>query len=489
MTTRAAAGPAVVILAAGEGTRMRSRTPKVLHAIAGRSMLGHVIEAASGLEPEHLIVVVGHGRDQVVEHLAEIAPWAIPVVQHEQRGTGHALRVALETMTERNLVTSDIVVLSGDTPLLTDRTLLGLMADHANASTGTAAATVLTVRLQAPSGYGRVIRAADGTLARIVEDRDATADESAVDEINTGMYVFQAEPLRTTLGRIGTNNAQGEEYLTEVVALMGKEDLTVRASQAGDADEVLGVNDRVQLAQAAALLRDRINADWLRAGVWILDPSATWIDVDVDLASDVTLLPGTHLRGPTSIATGARVGPGTTLISCEVGEGAEVIHTWAELAVIGANCAVGPFTYLRPGTQLGDDAKAGAYVEIKNSTIGPQAKVPHLSYVGDAEIGEGTNIGAATVFVNYDGVDKHRTVIGRQVRIGSDTMLVAPVTIGDGAYTAAGSVVTEDVPPGAMAVARGKQRNVLGWVARRRAGTASAQAAEEAERNAPGRDA
>ncbi|MFM8350144.1 MAG: bifunctional UDP-N-acetylglucosamine diphosphorylase/glucosamine-1-phosphate N-acetyltransferase GlmU, partial [Actinomycetales bacterium] len=385
--------------------------------------------------------------------------------------------------------TSDIVVLSGDTPLLTDRTLLGLMADHANASTGTAAATVLTVRLQDPSGYGRVIRAADGTLARIVEDRDATADESAVDEINTGMYVFQAEPLRTTLGRIGTNNAQGEEYLTEVVALMGKGGLTVRASQAGDADEVLGVNDRVQLAQAAALLRDRINADWLRAGVWILDPSATWIDVDVDLASDVTLLPGTHLRGPTSIAAGARVGPGTTLISCEVGEGAEVIHTWAELAVIGANCAVGPFTYLRPGTQLGDEAKAGAYVEIKNSTIGPHAKVPHLSYVGDAEIGEGTNIGAATVFVNYDGVDKHRTVIGRQVRIGSDTMLVAPVTIGDGAYTAAGSVVTEDVPPGAMAVARGKQRNVHGWVARRRAGTASAQAAEEAERNAPGRDA
>ena len=477
---------------------MRSRTPKVLHAIAGRTMLGHVIEAASGLEPEHLIVVVGHGRDQVIEHLAEIAPWAIPVVQPEQRGTGHALRVALDAMTERNLVTSDIVVLSGDTPLLTDRTLLGLMVDHAKASansansaneTGAAAATVLTVRLEDPSGYGRVIRAADGTLARIVEDRDANADEAAVDEINTGMYVFQADPLRTMLGRIGTNNAQGEEYLTEVVALMCQEGLTVRASQADDADEVMGVNDRVQLAQAAAVLRDRINAEWLRAGVWILDPSSTWIDVDVDLASDVTLLPGTHLRGPTSIATGARVGPGTTLISCEVGEGAEVVHTWAELAVIGAKCAVGPFTYLRPGTQLGDEAKAGAYVEIKNSTIGPQAKVPHLSYVGDAEIGEGTNIGAATVFVNYDGVDKHRTVIGRQVRIGSDTMLVAPVTVGDGAYTAAGSVVTEDVPPGAMAVARGKQRNVLGWVARRRAGTASAQAAQEAERNASGRDA
>jgi len=479
----------VVILAAGEGTRMRSRTPKVLHAIAGRSMLGHVIEAASALEPEHLIVVVGHGREQVVEHLAEIAPWAIPVVQHEQRGTGHALRVALETMTERNLVTSEIVVLSGDTPLLTDATLVGLMADHAASRSGAAAATVLTVRLGDPSGYGRVIRAADGTLARIVEDRDATADEAAVDEINTGMYVFQAEPLRTMLGRISTNNAQGEEYLTEVVALMCQDGLEVRASQAANADEVMGVNDRAQLSQAAALLRDRINGDWLRAGVWILDPTSTWIDVDVDLAPDVTLLPGTHLRGPTSIATGAKVGPGTTLISCEVGERSELIHTWAELAVVGSDCSVGPFTYLRPGTQLGDGAKAGAYVEIKNSTVGADAKVPHLSYVGDAEIGEGTNIGAATVFVNYDGVAKHRTVIGRHVRIGSDTMLVAPVEVGDGAYTAAGSVVTEDVPPGAMAVARGKQRNVLGWVARRRAGTTSAQVAEEAERNAPGRDA
>jgi bifunctional UDP-N-acetylglucosamine pyrophosphorylase/glucosamine-1-phosphate N-acetyltransferase len=479
----------VVILAAGEGTRMRSSTPKVLHAIAGRSMLGHVIEAASGLEPEHVIVVVGHGREQVIEHLAEIAPWAIPVVQQEQRGTGHALRVALEAMSERNLITSEILVLSGDTPLLTENTLLGLMADAADAGLGSAAATVLTVQLEDPSGYGRVMRSVDGTVARIVEDRDASADEAAVDEINTGMYVFQTEPLRTMLGRIGTNNAQGEEYLTEVVALMCQDGLVVRASQAGNADEVMGVNDRAQLARAAAALRDRINGDWLRAGVWILDPTSTWIDVDVDLAPDVTLLPGTCLRGPTSIATGARVGPGTTLISCEVGERTELIHTWAELAVIGSDCSVGPFTYLRPGTQLGDGAKAGAYVEIKNSTIGPDAKVPHLSYVGDAEVGEGTNIGAATVFVNYDGVAKHRTVIGRQVRIGSDTMLVAPVTVGDGAYTAAGSVITEDVPPGAMAVARGKQRNVPGWVARRRAGTASAEAAEQATTEPTGRDA
>jgi bifunctional UDP-N-acetylglucosamine pyrophosphorylase/glucosamine-1-phosphate N-acetyltransferase len=248
----------------------------------------------------------------------------------------------------------------------------------------------------------------------------------------------------------------------------------------GAPEEILGVNDRVQLAQAAAILRDRINAHWMRAGVSILDPDSTWIDVDVDLEPDVTLLPQTFLLGPTSVARGAVVGPGTTLTSCEVGAGATVRHTWAELAVIGAEASVGPFTFLRPGARLGTSAKAGAYVEIKNSVVGDRSKVPHLSYVGDAEIGTGTNIGAATVFVNYDGVDKHRTVVGDEVRIGSDTMLVAPVTVGDGAYTAAGSVITDDVPPGAMAVGRARQRTIEGWVARRRAGTSSAAAAGRA---------
>ena len=250
-----------------------------------------------------------------------------------------------------------------------------------------------------------------------------------------------------------------------------------------DHRQILGVNDRVQLAEAAAIMRDRINAQWMRSGVSILDSATTWLDVDVEIAPDAVILPNTTVRGPSSIAAGARIGPGTTLASCEVGEGASVIHTWAELAVIGAQASVGPFTYLRPGAVLGDNAKAGAYVEIKNSRIGDGAKVPHLSYVGDADIGAGTNIGAATVFVNYDGVAKHRTVVGEQVRIGSDTMLVAPVTVGDGAYTAAGSVITEDVPPGAMAVGRARQRNVEGWVQRKRPQTPSAEAAQHAEQD------
>lgn len=459
---------------------MRSATPKVLHMVAGRSLLGHVIEAASALEPEHLVVVVGHGRDLVVAHVAEIAPWAMTVVQHEQRGTGHAVRVALDELGARGIATSSgpIVVLTGDTPLLTGQTLIRLLAEHGAAS---ASATVLTAQVVDPAGYGRIIRDVDGSLARIVEDKDATAEERAVEEINSGMYAFAADSLSSGLGRITTDNAQGEEYLTDVIGVLRGDGAAVAASVCTDEREILGVNDRLQLAQSAAIMRDRINDTWMRDGVAILDPSSTWLDVDVSIEPDVTILPSTTLRGPTSIASGAVVGPGTTLISCEVGPGATVRHTWAELAVIGQDAAVGPFTFLRPGTILGTGAKAGAYVEIKNAQVGDGAKVPHLSYVGDAEIGEGTNIGAATVFVNYDGVDKHRTVIGRDVRIGSDTMLVAPVTVGDGAYTAAGSVITEDVPPGAMAVGRAKQRNVIDWVLRRRPGTSSAQAAERAQ--------
>ena len=467
---------AVIILAAGEGTRMRSATPKVLHSIAGRSLLGHVIEAAATLEPEHLVVVVGHGREQVIEHIAEIAPWALIVVQAEQHGTGHAVRVALEDLDARGAVFSDapLVVLTGDTPLLSGRTLVQLVVAHGQAS---AAATVRTTNLDDPFGYGRVIRDAGGGVQRIVEQKDASPDELAIAEINSGMYAFDLVKLRGVLGRLTADNAQGEQYLPDVIGLLRSESDAVAASMCLDSSEVMGVNDRVQLAAAAAIMRDRINTQWMRDGVAIADPATTWLDVDVDIAPDVTILPNTTLRGPTSIASGAQIGPGTTLVSCEVAENATVIHTWAELAVIGAGSQVGPFTYLRPGTVMGADTKAGAFVEIKNSAIGDSSKVPHLSYVGDAQIGTGSNIGAATVFVNYDGVEKHRTVIGDHVRVGSDTMLVAPVTIGDGAYTAAGSVITEDVPPGAMGVGRARQRNILDWVLRRRPGTESARAA------------
>ena len=471
---------AVVILAAGEGKRMRSSLPKVLHPIAGRSLVGHVLEAAAALEPEHMVVVVGHGRDQVTAHLAEIAPWALIVVQEEQRGTGHAVRIALDDLAGRgvSLASGPVVVLTGDTPLLSGSTLLDLLQDHADA---VAKATVLTATLPDATGYGRIVRDANGRLERIVEHKDALPDELRINEINSGMYAFESGDLRAMLDRITTDNAQGEEYLTDVIGLLRAADATVAASMCGDDAEILGVNDRLQLAQAAAIMRDRINARWMREGVAILDPATTWLDVDVEIEPDARILPNTALRGPTSIAAGAQIGPGTTLTSCEVGADATVIHTWAELAVIGPRASVGPFTFLRPGTVLGEKAKAGAYVEIKNSTVGDGSKVPHLSYVGDAEIGVGSNIGAATVFVNYDGVEKHRTVVGDHVRIGSDSMLVAPVTIGDGAYTAAGSVITDDVPPGAMGVARARQRNVIDWVLRRRPNTPAADAAQAAQ--------
>ena len=470
---------AIVILAAGEGKRMRSSMPKVLHPIAGRSLVGHVVHAAAHTQPGHVVVVVGHGRDHVRAHLEAIAPWVVTVVQEEQLGTGHAVRVALAGISDRGLVmpAGPIVVLTGDTPLLTGDTVQTLVDEHVASG---AAATVLTTVMEDPTGYGRIVRDSSGSVMSIVEHRDASDDQLRIDEINSGMYAFDMDALAGALARVRRDNSQGEEYLTDVIGLLRQDGATVSASRVLDADEIMGVNDRVQLSEAAWVMRDRINRNLMRNGVSMLDPETTWIDVDVDIAQDVVIRPQVTLAGATSVATGAILGPGTTLTSCEVGEGAEVIHTWAELAVIGAEAHVGPFTYLRPGTVLGDGAKAGAYVEIKNSTVGRNAKVPHLSYVGDADIGEGSNIGAATVFVNYDGVAKHRTVVGSHVRIGSDTMLVAPVTIGDGAYTAAGSVITEDVPPGAMAIGRAQQRNIEDWVQRRRGGTASADAAARA---------
>lgn len=475
-------GPVVIVLAAGEGTRMRSATPKVLHAIAGRSLIGHVLEAASAVDPSHVVVVIGHARDQVLAHLEEVAPWVDTVVQEEQRGTGHAVRIALAALASAQaLAAAPVIVLSGDTPLLTGATVRELVEAHLDAG---AAATLLTAVLADPTGYGRVVRAADGSVESIVEHRDASDEVLSISEINAGMYAFDPSRLAPALDRLTTANDQGEEYLTDVVGLMRADGYPVAGLVVEDSHEILGVNDRVQLAEAAGLMRDRINERWMREGVSMLDPESTWIDVDVDLASDVTILPQTSLLGPTSIATGARIGPGTTLTSCEVGEGATLIHTWAELAVIEAGASVGPFTYLRPGARLGPRARAGAFVEMKNASLGEGAKVPHLSYVGDAEVGEGTNIGAATIFVNYDGQAKHRTVIGRHARIGSDTMLVAPVTVGDGAYTAAGSVITEDVPAGAMAVGRAQQRNIPGWVQRKRPDTDSARAAD-ADRDQP----
>ena len=472
---------AVIVLAAGGGTRMKSSLPKVLHEVSGRSLVGHVLHGCRPLDPEHLVVVIGHGREQVAQHLQTVAPDVLTTVQDQQHGTGHAVRVTLEQLAERGIEpTADsgpILVLTGDTPLLTAGTLQHLVGNYAGSGS---AVSVLTAILPDATGYGRVVRDAAGDVTAIVEQKDADAAVLAITEVNSGMYAFGPEVLARYLGRLSTDNAQGEEYLTDVLGHARSDGLRVTAVPAADAAEILGVNDRVQLAQAGAILRRRINESWMRAGVTMVDPDRVLVDADVTLAPDVTLEPGVALRGATDIAGGATVGPDCTLVDTEVGSGAHVRRTEATLAVIGPDAQVGPFTYLRPGTTLAAGAKVGGFCEVKNSVIGPGSKVPHLSYVGDAEIGARSNIGAASVFVNYDGVAKHRAVVGDDVRVGSDTMIVAPVTIGDGSYTAAGSVITEDIPPGALGIARGRQRNIEGWVEQRRAGSDAAAAARAA---------
>ena len=472
---------AVIVLAAGEGKRMHSATPKVLHEIGGRSLMGHAVAtaqglAAHGLAAERLVVVIGHGRDAVAEHLARIAPDARVVVQEQQLGTGHAVQCALPEAGE--LSGGTVVVTYGDVPLLAPDTLAGLVATHRDSGD---AVTVLTARVADPTGYGRIVRDADGSVSAIIEHRDATDAQRTIEEINSGIYAFDGDVLVDALARLRPDNDQGELYLTDVLGLARAAGGRIGALVVDDVWQVEGVNDRVQLAALRRELNRRVLDDWMRAGVTVVDPASTWVDVTVRLDRDVTLEPGTILRGSTTVATGAVVGPESLLVDCTIDAGARVVRTHATAARIGARAEVGPFTYLRPGCVLAEGAKAGAYVEMKNAQVGPGSKVPHLSYVGDATIGTGTNIGAATIFVNYDGVAKHASVVGDHVRIGSDTMLVAPVHIGDGAYTAAGSVITEDVPPGALGLGRARQRTVVGWVARRRAGSAAARAAEAAQ--------
>ncbi len=479
MTDSAAHVSAVIVLAAGEGKRMRSATPKVLHEIGGRSLVGHSVAAADGLGADRLVVVIGHGRDAVAAHLAAVAPHVRTAVQDQQLGTGHAVQCALEAAGD--VTGGTVVVTYGDVPLLTGATLAELVAQHEGDGN---AATVLTARVADPTGYGRIVRAEDGSVAGIVEHRDATAEQLAIDEINSGIYAFDGQVLVDSLAQLRPDNDQGELYLTDVLALARAAGGRVAALVTDDVWQTEGVNDRVQLAAMRRELNRRVVEGWMLAGVTVVDPATTWVDVTVELGQDATLEPGTLLRGSTRVAPDALIGPDTLLVDCDVAAGAQVIRTHATSAQIGAGAQVGPFTFLRPGTVLGAGAKAGAYVEIKNSQVGAGSKVPHLSYVGDATIGEGSNIGAATVFVNYDGVAKHASVVGDQVRIGSDTMLVAPVTIGDGAYTAAGSVITEDVPPGALGLGRARQRTIEGWVMVRREGTASAQAAAAAQESA-----
>ena len=463
---------AVVILAAGEGTRMKSSLAKVLHPIAGVPMIGHVLSTAAALHPQHTIAVLRHQRDAVAAVVAELTEGVTIVDQDDVPGTGRAVELALAALDGFD---GDVVVVSGDVPLLDADTLAGLIADHRAYDR---AASVLSSIVDDPTGYGRIVRTADA-FSRIVEHKDASDDERAISEVNSGTYVFRADPLRAALARVTTANAQGEKYLTDVIELLAA-DHAIDAQPVAFPWLVAGVNDRSQLSEVAARLNAMIVRGHQLNGVTIDDPATTWIDRAVSIDADARILPGTFLHGATQIAAHAVVGPDTTLRDCEIGEGATLNRVDATLAVIDAGSTVGPFSYLRPGTALGPNGKIGAFVETKNATIGAGSKVPHLSYIGDTTVGEESNIGAGTITANYDGVNKHRTTVGSHVRTGSHNVFVAPVTINDGAYTAAGSVVRKDVPAGSLGMTVAPQRNIEGWVEEHRPGTAAANAAKRA---------
>lgn len=468
-----------IVLAAGEGTRMRSAMPKVLHPIAGRPLVEHAARAAAGLDPDHLLTVVGHGREAVRAHLdtvaASLGREVRTAVQEEQLGTGHAVACGLAQLPAG--LAGTVLVTYGDVPLLDTETLRALLAEHLGSGN---AATVLSAVVADPTGYGRLVRDDSGAVAGIVEHKDADPSQRAITEINSGVYAFDAEVLDNALGRLSTDNAQGELYLTDVLSIARGDGRQVGALICADPWVVEGVNDRVQLARLGAEFNRRLVERWMRAGVTVVDPASVWLDADVELARDVVLEPGVQLRAGTRLGEGVVCGPDTTLRNCVIGSGSSVVRTHGSDAEIGPNASVGPFAYLRPGTKLGALGKIGAFVEVKNSEIGEGSKVPHLSYVGDATIGEHSNIGAASVFVNYDGERKHRTVVGSHVRMGSDNMYIAPIKIGDGAYSGAGTVLRNDVPPGALAVSGGPQRNIPGWVVSKRPGSPAADAAERA---------
>ncbi|CAN5364752.1 bifunctional UDP-N-acetylglucosamine diphosphorylase/glucosamine-1-phosphate N-acetyltransferase GlmU [soil metagenome] len=475
---------AVIILAAGEGTRMKSKIPKVLHPVAGRTLLGHAMYAAREAEPHHVAVVIRHQRDRVAEHIEALGADVVVVDQDDVKGTGRACECGLDALPSD--LTGTVLVTMGDVPLLTGGTLRELTHTH---EANQAAVTVMTAELADPLQYGRIVRDDSGQVEAIVEYKDAVKqrDEGgrypdAVDirEINSGIYAFDAALLRKALAEVGTDNAQSEKYLTDVLEIARRDGGRVSAYVTDDLWQTEGVNDRVQLARLGKEMNARIVEHWMRQGVSVPDPATVWIDADVTIGQDTTVLPGTQLLGASTIGADVTIGPDTTLTSVEIGDGAKVVRTHGEHSVIGPGASVGPFAYLRPGSELGAGGKIGTFVETKNSHIGTGSKVPHLTYVGDATIGEHSNIGASSVVVNYDGVNKHRTVIGDHCRMGSDTMYVAPVQIGDGAGSGAGTVIRRDVPPGALAIIVAQQRNIEGWAQDKRPGTAQAHAAEAA---------
>ena len=454
--------PVVVILAAGQGTRMRSGTPKLLHPLCGRPMIAWPVAAARAAGAEQVVVVDGPDQQlsSVLDHSVQLA------VQERPLGTADAVRAAGDWIRPGQT----IVVINGDGPLITPETIRGLAEAQQNSHAG---ATVVTAVLDDPTGYGRVIRGPDGTIERVVETKapgDASELELRIREVNAGMYAFEGETLLSALAEVRADNVQGEHYLPDVLAILRAAEHSVLAHELDDSTEILGINDRSQLAQVRGIAQQRIHRRHMLAGVTIVDPRATVIDADAEIGADTVINPFSSIHGATRIGGAATIGPLSTLIDAEVGERATVLHAYVERARIGADASVGPFAYLRPGTVLREGSKAGTFVEIKNSDIGAGTKVPHLSYIGDADIGEQTNLGASTITANYDGFRKHRTTIGSRVKTGVHTTLVAPVTIGDDAYTAAAAPVTDDVPPGALAGTnpRQRQQNVEGYSERRK---------------------
>jgi bifunctional UDP-N-acetylglucosamine pyrophosphorylase/glucosamine-1-phosphate N-acetyltransferase len=449
-----------VVMAAGQGTRMRSALPKVLHELCGRAMVAWPAIAAQEAGAERVVVVSSPDVD--------LAP-ALPAgtrttVQPVPDGTGGAVLAALPDVAPG----LPVVVLSGDVPLVTAEAIAELVAAHA---TSGAAATMATTILDDATGYGRVVRDGVGHVERVVETKaegDATAEELLIREVNTGIFCFDHAALADALPRVGTDNAQGERYLPEVLTLLREQGAIVAAHVVDDPGLVHGINDRVALADVRALAQRRILEEHMRAGVTIVDPASTLVDAGITIGQDTVIEPSTYLRGATTIGANAHVGPDTTIIDSVLGDGTTVRHSYLQEAELRAGASVGPFAYLRPGTLLRERSKAGTFVEIKNSDVGEGTKVPHLSYIGDADVGPNTNLGAATITANYNGKTKtkSRTTIGADVRTAVDTTLVAPVSVGDGAYTAAGSVVVSDVPDRALAVARARQRNIEGYADR-----------------------
>jgi bifunctional UDP-N-acetylglucosamine pyrophosphorylase/glucosamine-1-phosphate N-acetyltransferase len=452
--------PVVVILAAGQGTRMRSAEQKLLHPLCGRPIIAWPIAAARAAGAERIVVVDSPGRrlEAAVGDGVEVA------VQERPLGTADAVRAASGHVRAQDTV----IVVNGDAPLITADTLRALAAEHERSG---AAATIVTMVLDDPSGYGRVVRAPDGTVERVVETKapgDASELELHIREVNTGMFAFDGGALVAALAEVRADNAQGEHYLPDVLPILRAGERSVIAYELGDPEELMQINDRRQLAAVTAVAQRQIHERHMLAGVTIVNPAATVIDAGVTIAQDAVIAPFSSLHGATVIGSRSVVGPNTTLIDAEVGEEARILHAYVDGAAVGDRVSVGPFAYLRPGTVMREGSKAGTFVEIKNSDVGAGSKVPHLSYIGDAEIGERTNLGAATITANYDGFSKHRTSIGDRVRTGVDTTLVAPVSLGDGVYTGAGSVITHDVPDGALGVARARQRNIDRYAERRR---------------------